>query len=176
MPPSWFLAYVSSASLHHLPPYMAPVLSSLSGSVRCERCSQPLPRYDNTIRGQTDRSLCSRCYRVNPLSVRITIRIPPVRQCQRIRVPETRQCPSCSMSRPITSFGENNTMCHSCRSWKMCTDCRYFSPPRKFLDNTGQPNLSTCLRCRSHKDCDKCGKTFKLKSFLSVKAKARAQV
>jgi hypothetical protein len=76
----------SSPSLHHPPPAsIAPVLSGLAAAVRCERCSTPLPRHDDTMRGQTDRTLCTECYRQNPSSIRITLRVPRPRP--RIHIP-----------------------------------------------------------------------------------------
>jgi hypothetical protein len=39
------------------PASMVPVLSGLAAAVRYERCSTPLPRHDDIMRGQTDRTL-----------------------------------------------------------------------------------------------------------------------
>jgi hypothetical protein len=60
-------------------------------------------------------------------------------------------------------------MCYSCRTWKRCTSCHYFSPPRKFLDQNGLPNLTTCMQCRTHKHCPKCRRTLKLKKYVLMK-------
>jgi hypothetical protein len=143
---------------------MAPVLSDLSRPVRYQRrgCSNILPRHDDTLRGQTDRTLCPGCHRAS----RITIRIPP-RNGPSLTIPAHKRCPSCSEIRLATAFAENSTVCRTCETEKKCKECKGFFPLRKFWDADDQPTYDSCYRCRTRRRCTVCPKAKKTAQKLA---------
>jgi hypothetical protein len=147
-----------------------PAVSSISGCVRCERCCRTLPRHDETFNGQTDRTLCTPCFRSNPISARLTIRIPPSRPRATIHISERRPCPSCLELRPSSSFSENRTICHTCETCKRCKTCTSFFPFKKFWDTNAQPTHDECYRCRTTQVCKRCPgrKRHKLKNYIPI--------